>query len=262
MNPNAILALYDLEMRQDAPVYKSQVERQPGITVCYINPPAPHGAWVIYTRLDETSLDQAIQEQIGLARARSYSLEWKTYDHDTPSILRQRLKSYGFVAEDSETLMALDLDEAPALLLETIDADIRRVTDPAGIDTIREVEKAVWGHEFVNLHRQLNDELLNNPQGISLFIAYAAGEPAACAWIRYYPGKSFADLWGGSTIERFRRRGFYTTLVAIRTQEAIQRGVRFLTIDASPMSHPICEKLGFRSLINTQPYVWKPDSSK
>jgi hypothetical protein len=33
--------------------------------------------------------------------------------------------------------------------------------------------------------------------------------------------------------------------------------VRFLTVDASPMSRPILEKLGFRCLTYTTPFVWK-----
>jgi len=66
------------------------------------------------------------------------------------------------------------------------------------------------------------------------------------AWVRFNPGSQFASLWGGSTLEQYRGQGHYTALMAVRAQEAARRGVRFLTVDASPMSRPILEKQGFR----------------
>ncbi len=62
----------------------------------------------------------------------------------------------------------------------------------------------------------------------------------------FYDGRSpFASLWGGSTLASHRKRGFYTALLAVRVQEAIRRGARYLTIDASPMSRPIVARFGF-----------------
>ena len=257
MTINEILYLYDQQMRISPPTFKADCRYFPGMTVCIVDPPAPHGGWVMFTRLEEDTIDAAIQQNLALFSERGHSFEWKTYDHDTPGDLRQRLLIYGFVAEDEEALLALDLTQAPQGLFKPVKADVRRVTGPEGIDDIHQIEQSVWGHDFDNLRRVLNEELAENPAGISLYVAYVGGEPAACAWIRFYEGKDFADLWGGSTIEKFRRKGLYTALVAVRAQEARQRGARFLTIDASPMSRPICEKIGFKFLTNTQPFVWK-----
>jgi predicted acetyltransferase len=54
-----------------------------------------------------------------------------------------------------------------------------------------------------------------------------------------------------------RRRGLYTALLAARAQEARRRGARFLTVDASPMSQPILEKLGFRCISYAHEYRWR-----
>jgi hypothetical protein len=40
-------------------------------------------------------------------------------------------------------------------------------------------------------------------------------------------------------------------------QEAPQRGYRFLTVDASPMSRPILEKMGFQLIALSWPCQWK-----
>jgi GNAT superfamily N-acetyltransferase len=90
-----------------------------------------------------------------------------------------------------------------------------------------------------------------------VYIAYAEGIPVSAAWISFHDRSPFAGLWGGSTLVEYRGRGFYTALLAARVQEAQQRGVRFLTIDASPMSRPIVEKNGFQFLIFTQPFKWQ-----
>ena len=83
---------------------------------------------------------------------------------------------------------------------------------------------------------------------LSVYVAYLEGHPVACAWTVFHPGSQFASLWGGSTLAGYRGRGCYTALLASRAQEAQARGVRFLTVDASPMSRPILEKYHFQFL--------------
>jgi GNAT superfamily N-acetyltransferase len=68
-------------------------------------------------------------------------------------------------------------------------------------------------------------------------------------------------LWSLSTLAAYRGQGLYTALLAARAQESIQRGIRFLTVDASPMSRPILEKLGFQWLSTFYPRKWQPQKS-
>jgi predicted acetyltransferase len=62
---------------------------------------------------------------------------------------------------------------------------------------------------------------------------------------------------GGTTLEEFRGRGFYTSLLAIRLQAAKSHGIRYLAIDASPMSRAVVEKYGFQFIEYTQPHKWQ-----
>ena len=88
---------------------------------------------------------------------------------------------------------------------------------------------------------------------MSVYVAYVDGVPASAAWIDFHENNAFAGLWGGSTLPQYRQRGLYTALVSVRAQEAIARGVRYLTSDASPMSRAVLEKYGFRLLA----YAWE-----
>lgn len=90
-----------------------------------------------------------------------------------------------------------------------------------------------------------------------MYVAYVDGQPATAAWMLFPPHSQFASLWGGSTLRRFRRQGLYTALLAARAQEARARQVRYLTVDASPMSRPILEKFGFEVSAYSYPCKWE-----
>ncbi|NMB86841.1 MAG: GNAT family N-acetyltransferase, partial [Chloroflexi bacterium] len=95
------------------------------------------------------------------------------------------------------------------------------------------------------------------PEVRSIYVAYAGDQPVATAWIYFPPHSRFASLWGGSTRAEYRGRGLYTALLAIRLQEALRRGVTYLSVDASSMSRPILEKYGFVKIAAESPMMWR-----
>ena len=257
MTDAELLALYDEEMRRNpAPLPDIRREEFRGIVRYMHERPGEHRGWIVYTHLDSATVDAAIEAQLSDPSWAGGKVEWKVYDHDTPANLKERLLAHGLQAEEPEALVVLDLADAPAYLWEPITADVRRITSADEIDAVMQVEEEVWGESQAWLGNELKHELHAGPERLSIYLAYADGQLASSAWIRFHPQRQFADLWGGSTRAAFRRRGLYTALVAVRAQEARARGVRFLTVDASPMSQPILEKIGFRTLTYTQPFVW------
>jgi GNAT superfamily N-acetyltransferase len=106
------------------------------------------------------------------------------------------------------------------------------------------------------LAERLANDLQHDPDHLSVYAAYIENAPASAAWIYFHQGSQFASLWGGSTLPAYRRRGLYSALLAIRAQEARRRGVRFLTVDASPMSRPVLQSFGFQWLTTIQPCRW------
>lgn len=212
---------------------------------------------IIYSQLDESNVEQVIQEQIAWFTARGQDFEWKAYDYDTPADLVTRLAAHGFVIEESESIMVLALADAPATLLQPVRQRIERITTPDALSVVRTIEEAVWGEDFQWLLDFLGHALRHHPDQMSVYVAYIDDIPASAAWIYYPSGSRFASLWGGSTVEAYRGQGLYTALLAVRAQEARSRHVEFLTVDASAMSRPILEKFGFRKIAESYPCKWQ-----
>jgi len=214
------------------------------------------GAYVIYSLLNEETADAVIEQQIAHFRQHVSRFEWKLYDYDLPPDLGERLAAHGLVPEEPDAVMIMDAEEAPELLQSPVKLDVRRILDPKTLDDLVGVERQVWGKEEEGLGNRLRTDLLKNPDGLSVYIVYD-GYTAVCgAWTYFHPPSQFASFWGGATLSSHRKRGFYTAVLAVRVQEARQRGFRFLTVDASPMSRPILEKHGFRCIGMATPYIW------
>ena len=152
------------------------------------------------------------------------------------------------------------MQDLSGVLIQPVTHDIRRITDPNLIKPLMDVQAAIYDQNFDDMTERLTWELTNYPDYLSLYGAYIEDVPVASARM-YFPANSqFASMWGGGTLASYRGRGVYTALVAARVQEAIQRGRRFLTIDASPMSRPIVEKLGFIPISTSTPCNWQMPS--
>ena len=262
MNKQEILALYDEQERigGEHPSYRREVT--PEVVWAIAHRPERY-SFVIYSRLNEQNADAVIQEVLDAYRSTGGAgLEWKLFGHDQPPDLGERLLAHGFEEDEWEGLLMLDLANLPAVYQQPVTADIRRLTTPEEISHVVQVNAQVYDEDFSWLQRQLEENLATQPDFWAIYAAYVAGESVSAAWISFPKGSSFAGLWGGATLETYRKRGLYTQLVAVRAQEAIARGYRFLTVDASDMSRPILLKRGFELLTYTTPYMWKPKGSE
>jgi GNAT superfamily N-acetyltransferase len=251
MNKADILALYTQDQRIEVEYPDSRRERLPNL-VRHVNISGGEGA-IIYSELDEHNVEQTIQEQLAYFNATGQDFEWKLYDYDQPPDLKERLVAHGFEIEEPEAIMVLDLRQAPAALFDgPIKHDLRRITTLEALQDVRQIEEQVWDTDETDLIEYLTGSLTDHPDQMSIYVAYIDNVPASSGWI-YFPKQSrFASLWGGSTVQQYRKQGLYRALLATRAQEARERGVEYLTVDASPMSRPILEKLGFEVIA----YAW------
>jgi GNAT superfamily N-acetyltransferase len=261
MDNDTILQLFDREQRQDVEFPNLRREAGPNL-VRYVTEAGYESSFVLYAKLNEANVAEAIESQIAYFERLGQDFEWKVYDHDTPPDLLERLRARGFTVEETEAVVVLDMEAGSSLLRHAISPAVQRITEPARIADVMIVKDAVWGHSSATLGERLAHDLVERPDILSVFVAYVDGQPASAAWIYYHPGSQFASLWGGSTRPEYRGRGLYTALVAARAQEARPRGVRFLTVDASPMSRPILEKLGFQTISYTHPCRWYVQASR
>jgi hypothetical protein len=258
MDTDQIRTLFDQQQRIDVEYPDMRKDVLPHV-VRFVRP-APRMSFILYSHLDKTNADAAIEEQISYFHPRNQRFEWKVYAHDTPADLVERLVKHGFEVEDPDAVMVLDLQETPAGLLEPVTADVgtldvRRITQSEQLPDVIQVLERVWDEDF-NWVTGDHGDYLKIPDYFSSYIAYVDGLPACVGWTFFYPNSQFAGLWGGSTVADYRGRGLYTAVLATRVQEAIQRGYRFMTIDTSPMSRPIVAKHGFRLLTYAHACEW------
>lgn len=259
MNHRDILSLYDQDQRITIEYPEACKETLPApspypqpMLVRFIRP-APGMNMILYSRVDETRLDQVIAEQVAYFRPMGQPFEWIVYDHDSPPSLKARLEAYGFQCDGPEPLMVLDLRQAPPALLAPVSYDVRSITQQEELEDLVQVMQQVYGGDFGWIRRRLGSHL-KLPEFLSVYIVYVGGRPACAGWIYFHPRSHFAGLWGGSTVAEHRRKGLYTALLALRVKEAIRRGYRYLTINASEMSRPIVSKYGFELLANEYSY--------
>ncbi len=248
-------SLYD--QQRQAVTYPGIRREDTGTVIRHIDLNA-NESYIVWSQLAAANADSVIQSEIAYFRQLGHTAEWKLYSHDTPPDLKHRLAAHGFEIGEVEALMVLDISTQPALLDRTYPHDIRRIETSDGIHAILAVQTVVEGEDYTWLADALVAELEHEPDKLSLYAAYADNQPVCSAWIRFPAGTPFASLWGGSTLEAYRGQGFYSALVAVRAREALGRGYRYLTVDASPMSRPILEKIGFTHLTDTYPCRLKP----
>jgi len=272
MDQATVLRAYDAQLRRNV------APPAPGWTVEMLDDPAPMlritappgaqwGDGVVWSDLDESSVDAAIASAVAHFRGLGRVFEWKHHGYDEPADLPDRLCAAGFEPEDEETLLAgavAAVRERLASAPMPAGVTVRRLReDPDGraadwsmIDT---VHSTVRDEDSSGLVREVSAEHAADPSAMSVWVAEAGDGTLVCAaWVRFHLGTDFASLWGGSTLEQWRGRGIYKALVSRRADEAAERGVRYLQVDASDESRPILEKIGLQRLTSTTPYMWRP----
>ncbi|MCP4429126.1 MAG: GNAT family N-acetyltransferase [Chloroflexi bacterium] len=257
MNANEILALYNREQRIEVQ-YPDLRKENMGDVIRFVGKPLPNHNFILYSQLNEENADAVIEREIAYFDSIGHPFEWKVYNHDSPPDLRQRLLDRGFNAREQDAIMTLDVRDAPDFLRQPDTAvNIRRLTHPDQLDDIIAVLSQVWPDESHDWVRDvLGDDLRLRPDFAHVFVAYVNDQPASAGWIYFHENSQFASLWGGSTVPKHRKKRLYTAVMAARVQAAIQRGYRFLTIDASPMNKPIAASRGFQLLTYAHACTW------
>lgn len=261
MDHDAVRALFDQQMRRDAPPDGPgvRVERTGGV----VRQVGAENDWngVVWSGLDQDTADAAIEEQVEYFASLGREFEWKLYDHDRPADLGARLAAAGFTPEPAETLMIAEAGELPTGLALPEGVRLEPVTDPAGVDLVMDVHDQAFGTSSSRLRQQVLGQLTKSPDTVSVVLAMAGDVPVCAARMELHPGTDFASLWGGGTVSAWRGRGIYRALVSHRARIATELGYRFLQVDASSQSRPILERLGFAALSTTTPYAYQPGKS-
>ncbi len=229
----------------------------------------PHQAGtVLYSSLTEENADASIEAEIAYFKEKGYAFEWKLFSYDTPDDMPERLLKFGFDEDEKEAIMVLSVADAPEKLLMPATYDIRKATTREMFMDVDKVYYEVWKDDpFADATPHKMSEWIlpryeENPESVSMYVVYVDDEPVSYGRVEFADDNPYASIWGGSTLEAYRRRGIYTQLVATRLQEAKARGCDYLTVDARPdTSMPILEKLGFIRIAYAIAFNWEPGIS-
>lgn len=179
MNRVVILELFNKHLRIDFSF--PDCRREANDTVIRLVSLTNEPGLVGYSTLTELNADAVIDEQLAYFQGLKQSFEWKVFDYDQPSDLKERLQAKGFSIEEPEALMISDLTETNQLLDISVHPEVRRITDEQGIWDIIKLEEEVWGES----HQDLGDRFvreLNDPSAhLSLYAAYVDGKAVSAA---------------------------------------------------------------------------------
>lgn len=207
---------------------------------------------VVWSDLDASSADAVIAGEIERFAGQG-EWEWKLYSYDHPPDLAERLLAAGFEAEDAETLLVATVADLPLESALPDGVELHPVMDDVGVEAFLEVHAAVFGGYRGALGTALREDLRAGK--VAAVVAWAGDRPISSGRIEFNEGTDFASLYGGSTVINSRRRGIFRAVIAHRAALAAARGYRYLQTDASEDSRPILERLGFRKLATTTPFV-------
>jgi len=217
--------------------------------------------WQDFANLDDETIETEITTQMDYFKSINAEFEWKVLDYDEPLDLRDRLKARGFnvTFEDSEAVMVLDLEKAPARLLETPTLDVRKIT-LADIDHAHHVRQAAFPDTPPRAGEYIKYMLETHPDMMSMYVGYDGDIPVAQGRINYSTSDAqnpFVSIWAGGVLESHRGKGYYTALLQARIQEARERGYRYMVIDATETSRPIVTKFGFVQIGRAYACTWE-----
>ena len=92
---------------------------------------------------------------------------------------------------------------------------------------------------------------------MELWVAEVDGQVVSAGRLEPVPGTDFAGIWGGATLQEWRRRGIYRALTAARARSAVRLGKTLINSDSTEYSRPILERYGFLKVSTTTPYLWR-----
>ena len=255
MNREEMQALYDRQMRIELEIPGERKETFPNL-VRFVRP-APGMNYVLYSNLKESDTDAVIQEQVAFFSQMDQPFNWKIFEHDKASRLEERLVAHGYqrINDELDVIMVLDINEVPDSLLSPVTKDVRQITKAEQIGDVVQVLEEAYGEDFNWLKKRMSP-LLKFPGYLNLYAGYADEKPVSCGWAYCYPKIEFAALFGGTTLKNQRGKGWFTSILARRVQQANALGRRYLTMGVEPECQTMLEKFGFEKISTAYYLYW------
>lgn len=205
---------------------------------------------VVAVRLDPDEVDDAVAEaRSWFAALGQPEHAWWIGDSATPTDLEERLAAHGFVPDPEQpSATAMVLDRAPTVAAHP-GIEVRPLTAVADLRLMLEIDVAVWEtteQDRASLFADLDTtwDRIRAQHERTTYLAWLDGVPSAYATL-VMTTSGVGTLLGGTTLPEARGRGLYQALVQRRWDDAVAQGAPGLVVQASEMSRPVLERLGF-----------------
>jgi ribosomal protein S18 acetylase RimI-like enzyme len=213
---------------------------------------------VCRARLPAEGSAERIREAIAWFAGRPFS--WWVGPADAPRDLGRRLADAGLSAAETELAMAARLSALRAAEIPD-GLDIRRVATRRGLSDFARIEAANWwppDEDVVRFYEIAAPLLLTPGSPIRLYVGYVAGEAVAASELTV--GGGVAGLYGISTLESHRRRGYGTALALRPLRDARAEGLELAVLQASDAGAGVYRRIGFEEFGGITEY--KPASQE
>jgi len=218
--------------------------------------PIPGPNSVSWIRCGADDADKVIDEVRAAFALRHLPLMW-ILDPDTePADFADRLAAHGVMPEPLAPELAVMVLPADASLNGPMatglvmhdalaDPELFRLADAVNAEAFGDSERGVTPEQVAAQERRRQDQLTARNRRVVL--ATIDTEPAGSAGLTLYPPAG-AIINGGAVREKFRGRGVYRAMVAVRLDMAREAGAPGIAVWGGPMSAPILDKLGFQTV--------------
>lgn len=219
--------------------------------------PTPMGNMAMYTGpMEFARFRSAVEREITYFASLGHGFECKWVEGLAPDGAEELLREKGFAEPHREVALALDIGATPPMEAQC-PFEVRRLTTPEDLALITDLHEAVHEGDFSWLTESLIAEYTHAPDKMCFWGAFDGGTLIGSGWLRIDRDGRGA-LHGGMVRPQYRRKGIFRTIVARRLEDARERGLRVLLVEASPHSRPILHRLGFTELAETVPYRKPP----
>lgn len=214
-------------------------------------------ALIYYFKPVSLSIEELIENEVAYFTNINQPFEWKVYGTDLPKDIGKKLLAQGFVKEETESLLVCDIRNYQINLTTPDEVACKKATSKQMFRAYLDIQST----EFpLDIDEQVDQhwEKYKNDKNCSIYVVYLQDRPVASARINFTPDSIFAGIWAGTTLKEHRGKGYYQILLNYRIDEAKQRGLQYMAIDALPTSRPIVEKHGFEFITSITPYIYRP----
>jgi len=194
----------------------------------------------------EDNVDEGIQRVIASCRQEGKSFNWFVGPTSQPTNLRDHLISARLTYRGS--VKGMVLRDIHHTIKSNPDVEVRE-SSIADYDRYVAIIASAFGLtvEVANILNRIYEALGSKAK---LYLAYIPGreEPVAFS-ASVCEDDGVVVLLGAGTLEAYRGRGIYTSMVAKRLDDALAQGAATAIIQSDPTtSAPICAKLGFEHI--------------